>query len=88
MRGHWSIENQQHYVLGVVFREDASRSRRGFAASNLALIRRLALNLLNLDTSLQRSKRRKRLKALLNDRYLMSLLGLSLEAQLVRLLWR
>lgn len=80
VRGHWSIENQQHYVLDVVFREDASRSRRGFAASNLALIRRLALNLLNLDTTLQRSKRRKRLKALLNDRYLLSLLGLSLEA--------
>ncbi len=80
VRGHWSIENQQHYVLDVVFREDASRTRRGFAAENLALIRRLALNLLNQDTSLQRSKRRKRLKALLNDGYLLSLLGLSLNA--------
>ena len=79
VRGHWSIENQQHYVLDVVFREDASRTRRGFAAENLALIRRLALNLLNQDTSLQRSKRRKRLKALLNDGYLMSLLGLSVK---------
>jgi predicted transposase YbfD/YdcC len=80
VRGHWSIENQQHYVLDVVFREDSSRTRRGFAAENLALIRRLALNLLNLDTSLKRSKRRKRLKALLNDGYLLSLLGLSLAA--------
>jgi predicted transposase YbfD/YdcC len=80
VRAHWSIENQQHYVLDVVFREDSSRTRRGFAAENLALIRRLALNLLNLDTSLKRSKRRKRLKALLNDGYLMSLLGLSIAA--------
>jgi predicted transposase YbfD/YdcC len=80
VRAHWSIENQQHYVLDVVFREDSSRTRRGFAAENLALIRRLALNLLNLDTSLKRSKRRKRLKALLNDGYLLSLLGLSLAA--------
>ena len=77
VRGHWSIENQQHYVLDVVFREDSSRTRRGYAAENLGLIRRLALNLLNLDTTEQKSKRRKRLKALLNDAYLLSLLGLS-----------
>jgi predicted transposase YbfD/YdcC len=77
VRGHWSIENQQHYVLDVLFREDSSRTRRGYAAENLGLIRRLALNLLNLDTTVQKSKRRKRLKALLNDAYLLSLLGLS-----------
>ena len=80
VRGHWSIENQQHYVLDVVFREDASRTRRGFAAENLALIRRLALNLLNLDVSVNISKRRKRLRALLNPDYLFSLLGLSVKA--------
>lgn len=80
VRGHWSIENQQHYVLDVVFCEDASRTRRGFAAENLALIRRLALNLLNLDVGLNISKRRKRLKALLNPDYLLSLLGLSVKA--------
>jgi predicted transposase YbfD/YdcC len=72
VRGHWSIENQQHYVLDVVFCEDASRTRRGFAAENLGLIRRLALNLLNLDVGLNISKRRKRLKALLNPDYLLS----------------
>jgi predicted transposase YbfD/YdcC len=80
VRGHWSIENQQHYVLDVVFREDASRTRRGFAAENLGLIRRLALNLLNLDVSVNISKRRKRLRALLNPDYLLSLLGLSAKA--------
>ncbi len=80
VRGHWSIENQQHYVLDVVFCEDSSRSRRGFAAENLALIRQLALNLLNLDVGLNVSKRRKRLKCLLNDEYLLSLLGVSVKA--------
>ena len=92
VRGHWSIENQatmpagafygqeQHYVLDVVFCEDSSRSRRGFAAENLGLIRRLALNLLNLDVGLKVSKRRKRLKCLLNDKYLLSLLGVSVKA--------
>jgi predicted transposase YbfD/YdcC len=80
VRGHWSIENQQHYVLDMVFDEDSSRTRSGFAAENLGLIRRLALNLLNLDVGLNISKRRKRLKALLDDDYLLSLLGLSGKA--------
>lgn len=77
VRKHWSIENQQHYPLDVLFNEDASRTRRGFAAQNLAALRRLALNLLNLDTRTPFSKRRKRLKALLDDSYLLELLGLS-----------
>lgn len=80
VRGHWSIENQQHYVLDMVFGEDSSRTRSGFAAENLGLIRRLALNLLNLDVGLSISKRRKRLKALLDDNYLLSLLGLAGKA--------
>lgn len=76
VRKHWSIENQQHYPLDVLFHEDASRTRKGFAAQNLASLRRLALNLINLDTSFTGSKRRKRFKALLDDNYLLSLLGL------------
>lgn len=76
VRGHWSTENQQHYPLDVLFHEDASRTRKGFAAQNLATLRRLALNLLNLDTHTLISKRRKRLKALLDDDYMLSLLGL------------
>ena len=91
-RGHWSIENQatmpvgafygqeEHYVLDVLFREDVSRARRGFAAQNLGLMRRLVLNLLNLDMGLNVSKRRKRLRAMLNDAYLLSLIGLSFTA--------
>lgn len=77
-RQHWSIENQQHYPLDVVFHEDASRTRKGFAAQNLAALRRLCLNLLNLDPTPKLSKRRKRLKALLDDSFLLSLLGIHL----------
>lgn len=77
VRKHWSIENQQHYPLDVTFNEDRNRTRRGFAAQNLAALRRLVLNLLNLDDD-KRSKRRKRLKALLDDSYLLHLLGISL----------
>jgi predicted transposase YbfD/YdcC len=79
VRRHWSIENQQHYPLDVVFHEDASRTPRGFATQNLAALRRLCLNLLNLHVTPKLSKRRKRLKALLDDTYLLNLLGLQLS---------
>ena len=36
-RGHWAIENQCHWVLDVVFREDQSRARSGHAVANLGL---------------------------------------------------
>jgi len=45
-RRHWAIENSQHWVLDVQFHEDANRSRKDHSAANLALIRRIALNLL------------------------------------------
>jgi predicted transposase YbfD/YdcC len=46
VRGHWGIENSQHWVLDVVFQEDQSRARLDNAAENLALLRRLAMNLM------------------------------------------
>ncbi len=45
MRGHWSVENQDHWMLDVYFGEDASRIREGHGAKNLATLRRLCLNL-------------------------------------------
>jgi len=48
IRGHWSIENNLHYVLDVVFREDASLSDIGYSAENIALIRRLTMNIITL----------------------------------------
>jgi predicted transposase YbfD/YdcC len=45
-RAHWTIENQLHWVLDVAFDEDAARSRKDNAPQNLALIRKLALNLI------------------------------------------
>ncbi|WP_376707302.1 ISAs1 family transposase [Bradyrhizobium vignae] len=46
VRAHWSIENNLHWVLDVLFDEDACRSRKDHAAENLALIRKLAINTL------------------------------------------
>ena len=45
VRGHWAIENKLHWVLDVTFREDLSRLRAGHGASNMAVVRHFALNL-------------------------------------------
>lgn len=44
IRGHWGIESL-HWVLDVHFKEDQSRLRRGHGARNMALVRRLAFNI-------------------------------------------
>jgi hypothetical protein len=50
--GRWDIENSLHWVLDVTFDEDACRTRDLNAAHNLALLRRLANNLLKLEPSI------------------------------------
>lgn len=47
----WAIENSLHWVLDVSFAEDACRTRDLNASHNLALLRRLAGNLLKLEGS-------------------------------------
>jgi predicted transposase YbfD/YdcC len=44
IRAHWGIESL-HWVLDVIFKEDQSRLRRGYGAQNMALVRRLAFNI-------------------------------------------
>jgi predicted transposase YbfD/YdcC len=46
VRKHWQIEIDLHWSLDVSFREDHCQIRLGHASENLALIRRIALNLL------------------------------------------
>ncbi|MFN0201379.1 MAG: ISAs1 family transposase, partial [Bacteroidia bacterium] len=46
VRGHWGIENHLHWHLDVTFREDKSRARDKFAPQNLAILRKLALQLI------------------------------------------
>ncbi len=45
IRQHWRIENSQHSILDVVFKEDDSRIVLEGAIENLALFRRLVLNM-------------------------------------------
>lgn len=74
IRRHWSIENSLHWVLDVTFREDNSRVRDPTAARNFALLRKMALNLVNQDRSTNGSLRGKRKKAAWDDDYMQQLL--------------
>jgi predicted transposase YbfD/YdcC len=74
VRGHWGIENGQHWVLDMVFNEDQSRARVDNAAENLALLRRLALNLVRCEGSKKASLRVKRRAAGWNDKLLSQIL--------------
>jgi predicted transposase YbfD/YdcC len=74
VRGHWDIENQQHWVLDVQFGEDACRARRDHSAENLALICCMALNVLRHNGPPRDSIRRRKLRAAINDDYRLRLL--------------
>lgn len=73
VRGHWGIENELHWVLDVVFREDDSRVRAGHAGENLAMVRRVAVSLLRRAPG-KGTTPTKRLKAGWNDDYLLQVL--------------
>lgn len=78
VRGHWGVENKLHWVLDVWFREDQSRARTGYAAENLATLRRLALNLLKRERTKKRGIKGKQLNAGWDHAYLLRLLGVEI----------
>ena len=76
VRSHWGVENKVHWIMDVCFHEDQSRARAGYAAENLATLRRLALNLLNSEKTKKRGIRGKQLNASWDHTYLLRLLGI------------
>ena len=70
IRGHWGIENELHWVLDVIFREDESRVRSENSPENLAVLRHIALNLLRSEKTTRRSLKNKRFKCALSTQYL------------------
>jgi predicted transposase YbfD/YdcC len=73
-RGHWGIENRLHWVLDIACREDESRVRHGHADQNFAVLRRLALNLLQQETTAKMGTKAKRLRAGWDGAYLLKIL--------------
>jgi predicted transposase YbfD/YdcC len=74
VRAHWLIENGLHWVLDTAFDEDRARNRKDHGPENLAIVRKLALNLLRAarpDISI----RRKRKRSGWSDAFALSILG-------------
>jgi predicted transposase YbfD/YdcC len=76
IRDHSGIENRCHWILDVVFNEDASRTRTRFADDNLAVLRKIALNRLRQHPTTG-SLKGKRYQASLNEDFLSSVLNSS-----------
>jgi hypothetical protein len=73
-RAHWGVENGLHWVLDVIMNEDQARNRKDHSPQNIALLRRLALNLAKLEGS-KGSIKGKRMRAALDDTFLTRLLA-------------
>jgi predicted transposase YbfD/YdcC len=74
-RQHWSVENQLHWRLDVVMNEDQDRTRLGHGPNNLAVLRHMALNVMQKDRS-RESLKGKFQRAGWDNAYLARLLSL------------
>jgi len=73
-RHHWSIENQLHWQLDMVFNEDRQRVRSDNAPENMATIRKMALQLL-LKHKGKNSLKKTRKKVAWNQGFLLDILN-------------
>ena len=73
-RQHWGIENKLHWVLDVTFNEDGNQTKNPRTAHNLAIMRRLALNVIRQDES-KGSLKTKMLRAGWSKEFRVKLLG-------------
>ena len=75
VRSHWGVENRLHWRLDVVMNEDQDRTRLGHGPNNLAILRHMALNVMQKDPT-KGSLRGKFKRAGWDDAYLTKLLAL------------
>jgi predicted transposase YbfD/YdcC len=73
-RSHWGVENSLHWVLDVIFDEDQARTRRGYSAENMGIVRHVTLNILKQHQS-KHSLKVKRYKAAMDNTFLEGLLA-------------
>lgn len=62
VRAHWAVENSLHWVLDVTMGEDSLRNRKDNGPENLALMRKLALNLARATPTHKKQSMRGKLK--------------------------
>lgn len=62
IRSHWAIENNLHWVLDMSFNDDHSRIRKENAPQVMAVVRHIALNLLQLTKNQMKRQSIKRLR--------------------------
>lgn len=79
IRLHWGIENQLHWVLDVTFGEDDSRIRKGHGPENMTLLKRMAISVLNQETTSKRSIRQKAKFASMRPDYMMQVLDSAIQ---------
>lgn len=75
VREHWGVENALHWVLDVSFREDDCRIRQGNGAQNMAVLRHMALNLLQRESGHKRGIKARRKRAGWDRDYLFQVLS-------------
>ena len=75
IREHWDIENGLHWSLDVVLDEDLARNRKDNGPANLAVLRRLALNVARAHPDTTTSLRLKLKRAGWNDKFLLELVA-------------
>ncbi len=73
-RDHWQIENSLHWVLDIAFREDECRIRKDNGPQNFAILRHIALNLLNQEKTSKSGIKNRRLRAGWDNKYLLKIL--------------
>lgn len=69
IRSHWAIENNLHWTLDVVFKEDNSLKKKGNSALNFNIIAKMALNIIERETESKSTKPQKRKRAALDDEF-------------------
>jgi predicted transposase YbfD/YdcC len=74
VRSHWGIENNLHWCLDVIFREDSCKVKNHNAALNLNILRKTALQMVNEADMGKISKRKKMRRAAMNPDALLSVI--------------
>jgi predicted transposase YbfD/YdcC len=70
VRAHWTVENQLHWRIDVLFNEDANRARLANVQANLGMVRRTALSMLKNAKEVKESVKCRRKAAGWNEKKL------------------